>query len=87
MKDKNELISVYTGSEVSVMLLKEYLAEVGVYSIIQDEFNSGAAAGFPVGSPAAIDLFIQQSDRTKAEPIVRDFIQSEKKKDKERKKE
>lgn len=75
MKDKNKLIRVYTGTELTVNLLKEELEKFGISGIIQNDFNSGVSAGFSGGVSSAIDLFIQEFDLKKAEPIITEFIQ------------
>ena len=74
MKERNELVKVYTGTEVTVNLLKELLEETGVGSTIQNNYKSGVEIGFVGGVQSAIDLFIQQSDFETAEPLIRDFI-------------
>jgi len=71
---KNKLIKVYTGTEVTVLLLKGLLENIGVKSTIQNNYKSGIEVGFVGGVQSAIDIFIQQSDFEKAEPIIRDFI-------------
>jgi hypothetical protein len=73
MKTKNQLVKVYTGTEVTVNLLKEMLEEIGVTSVIQNNYKSGVEVGFVGGVQSAIDLFIQQSDFETAEPVIRDF--------------
>ena len=35
MKERNKLIRVYTGTEISVILLKGRLEEIGINSMIQ----------------------------------------------------
>lgn len=74
MKERNKLIKVYTGTEVTVILLKELLEEIGVSSTIQNNYKSGIEVGFVGSVISAIDLYIQQSDFDKAEPLIRDFI-------------
>jgi len=74
MKVKNKLVKVYTGTEVTVLLLKELLEEIGVTSTVQNNYKSGIEIGFVGSVMSAIDLFIEQSDFEKAEPIIRDFI-------------
>ena len=74
MKEKNKLIKVYSGTEVTVILLKGLLEEIGVMSIIQNDYKLGVDVGFVGGVQSAIDLFIQHSDFEKAESIIRDFI-------------
>ncbi len=74
MKERNKLIRVYTGTEITVNLLKELLEEIGVTSTVQNNYKSGVEIGFVGGVQSAIDLYIQASDFEKAEPVVRDFI-------------
>ena len=78
MKDKDKLIKVYTGTEVTVILLKGLLEEIGVGSTVQNNYKSGVEVGFVGGVQSAIDLFIQYSDFEKAEPVIRDFIATNK---------
>jgi len=75
MKNGNDLIRVFTGTEVLVYLLKERLEEVEISALIKDDFQSGLTVGFVSGVPSAIDLYIQESDLKEAEPIVNEFIQ------------
>jgi hypothetical protein len=74
MKEKNKLIRIYTGTEITVNLLKGLLEEIGVPSTIQNNYKSGVEIGFVGGVQSAIDIYIQYSDFEKAEPIIRDFI-------------
>jgi len=75
MKNGNDLIRVFTGTEVLVYLLKERLEEVDISALIKDDFQSGLTVGFVSGVPSAIDLYIQESDLKEAEPIINEFIQ------------
>jgi hypothetical protein len=75
MKEKNNLIRIYTGTEVTVILLKGELEQAGISSIIRNDYNSGVTAGFTGGTPSAIDLYIQEIDMKNAEPIISEFIQ------------
>ncbi len=74
MKERNKLVKVYTGTELTVVLLKELLVEIGVTSTIQNNYKSGVEVGFVGGVQSSVDLFIQQSDFETAEPVIRDFI-------------
>jgi hypothetical protein len=78
MKEKNNLIRVYTGTELTVNLIKNELEKIGISSLIQNDFNSGVSAGFSGGVPSAIDLFIQDIDLMKAEPIISGFMELKK---------
>lgn len=73
MKEESHLVRVYTGTELTVNLLKGKLENIGIPSTVQNDFNSGISAGFPGGVPSAIDLFIQESDLKKAEPVISEF--------------
>jgi len=74
MKERNKLVKVYTGTEMTVTLLKELLKEIKVASTIQNNHKSGVEVGFVGGVQSSVDLFIQQSDFETAEPVIRDFI-------------
>jgi len=76
MKDKSNLIRVYSGTELTVNLLKVELEKFGISSMIQNDFNSGVSAGFSGGVPSSIDLFIQELDLGKAEPILSEFSET-----------
>ena len=80
MKIGEELIRVYTGTEVSVILLKGELEENGIHSLIKNDFQSGNMAGFYGGVPSTVDLFIRESDAELAKPIVSEFANREKQK-------
>lgn len=76
MDTGDELIRVFTGSEVTVLALQAELEEIGVGSIIQNDYVSGISVGFIGGTPTSVDLFIQQSDYAKAESLVNEFIRT-----------
>jgi len=76
MEDENNLIRIYSGTEISINLLKEELEENGIAAMIQNDYQSGITAGFFGGGTTAIDLFVQESDLKAAEPIVTDFIKN-----------
>jgi hypothetical protein len=74
MGNSNKLIRIYTGTEVAVILLKAKLQESGIPVLIKNDYQSGIMAGFAGGVPSAIDIYIQESDFEKAEPIVNEFM-------------
>jgi hypothetical protein len=73
MKGNSNLIRVYSGTELKVNLLKDELEKFGISSMIQNDFNSGVSAGFSGGVPSLLDLFIQELDLGKSEPILSEF--------------
>ena len=75
MKNGDNLIRVYTGSEVLVSILKDWLEEVGISALIRNDYQSGITVGFVSSVPSAVDLYIQESDLKGAEPIIHKFIE------------
>jgi len=73
MEKNDDLIRIYTGTDITVNLLKTELEKVGIFGIIRDDFDTGVSAGI-AANPSAIDLFIQESDLKKAKPILVDFL-------------
>ena len=76
MKKRDNLVRVFTGSEVSAILLKGELESIGISAMIQNDYQAGNAYGFMGGTPSAIDLFIQEADLKEAEAIVNEFIKN-----------
>ena len=76
MTKGNNLVKVFTGNEVSVILLKGELEENGISAIIKNEYQSGITAGFLGGVPSAIDLYIKELDFNQAEPIIHEFVKN-----------
>jgi hypothetical protein len=74
MKEKDRLIRIYSGNEVTINLLRGRLEIEGISASIQNDSGDS----FLRGSPAAVDLYIQQSDYKKAEPIINEFIDKNK---------
>lgn len=72
MNDK--VIRIYSGTDITVNLLKGILEEAGITALIRDDFRSGVLAGFTGGVPSAIDLFIEEADLEKAKPIIKGFM-------------
>jgi hypothetical protein len=79
MNEKNKMIRIYTGTEISVISLKNKLEETGIYPLIKNDYKSGMAAGILVGTPSTIDLYIEQTDYKDAEPIIGEFIRNKNK--------
>lgn len=73
MREKNNLIRVFSGTELLVNLLKDELEHAGISGFIRNDFNSGISAGFSGGAPSSVDLFIQELDQAKAAPIAAEF--------------
>lgn len=72
--EEGKLIRIYSGSEVTALLLKDELEQEGVMSMIKNDFQSGVIAGFAGGVPSDVDLYIEEIDLEQAEPIVNNFL-------------
>lgn len=70
----NTTIKVFSGTEITVNLLKQELEAIGIGSFVQNDYQSGITAGFSAGGPSAVDLFIQEKDFPEAKPIIEDFM-------------
>lgn len=74
---QDNYVHVYSGSEVRVILLRGLLEDIGVDTIVQNEYQSGISAGFAGGTVNTIRLKVHESDLEKAKPVVDDFIQNQ----------
>jgi len=70
------LMKVFSGSEVLALALKEKIEAIGVTVIMKDNIQSARLAGFgpeASGWGAAVELFIQETDFAKANPVIEEF--------------
>lgn len=74
MGNREELIHLFTGSEVDVQRLKAELEVNGINALIRNDFQSGVMAGFGGGVPSAIDIYVASSDKDKANEILKVII-------------
>lgn len=74
MNNDDQIIRVYSGTEIQVLMLQSELEECGIGAMVQNDFQSGVMAGFVAGLPSSVDLYISESDMAAAEPILRAFI-------------
>jgi hypothetical protein len=67
-----EHIKIFSGTAMFVNRLSFLLDQASIASLIKDHVNSGTLAGF--GSPNNnVELFIYNSDKEKATPIIEKF--------------
>lgn len=69
-----ELINVFTDTEITIVHLKKILAENGIESLIKNDNESGVSAGFVAGTVTSVDLYIFAKDEEKARPIIENFV-------------
>ncbi len=66
------LMKVFSGSEILALALKEKIEAVGVDTVVKDNIQSARLAGFG-SSGSAVELFIQETDFAKANPVIEEF--------------
>lgn len=73
MNKADELVLVFTASEVEVEYIRAELEAGGISAIVKDGFAQGLKAGFVDDSTSAVDLYVLASDETKAREIIIDI--------------
>jgi hypothetical protein len=66
------LMKVFSGSEILAMALKEKIEAIGVDTVMKDNIQSARLAGFG-SSGSAVEVFIQETDFAKANPVIEEF--------------
>lgn len=69
------LMKVFSGSEVLAIALQEKLEEAGLETVKKDNIQSARLAGFGQ-TDLAVEVFIQETDFAKANPVIEDFRMS-----------
>lgn len=72
MTDDTNIIGVFTGSLVDVKYYQERLEEIGISSMLRDDFRSGAIVGIG-GVPNSVVLFVEVPDEEKAIKCIEDL--------------
>lgn len=76
MNKNDELVKLYTGTQVVIGHIETELKANGIYSIVKDGFNQGIQAGFSGGIPSAIDIFVAAKDLERAKEITDAIIEN-----------
>jgi hypothetical protein len=66
------LMKVFSGSEILALALQEKIEEAGVDTVLKNNIQSATMAGFGTMGQA-VELFIQETDFAKANPIIEEF--------------
>ena len=69
------LMKVFSGSEILAMALKEKIEAIGVDTVLKNNIQSARLAGFG-NMGQAVELFIQETDFSKANPVIEEFRMS-----------
>lgn len=65
------LIKLFSGDEILAKALQQKIEAIGVNTVIRD--NNQANVFPSIQSKKAVELFIQETDFSKANPIVEEF--------------
>ena len=76
MANSAQFITVFSGSEVEVLMLKGLLEGLNIEGIIQNDYQSGIIAGFGGGTISTVRLKIHETDLEKAQSVITDFTSS-----------
>lgn len=66
------LVKIFSGSEVIAMALQAKLHENEIVTMAKNNLQSARMAGFG-NTDLAVEIFINEADKEKAEPIIDDF--------------
>ncbi len=66
------LMKVFSGSEILAQALQQKIEEIGVNTIVKNNIQSARLGGFG-NLGQAVELFIQETDFAKANPVIEAF--------------
>lgn len=69
------LMKVFSGSEILAQALQVKIEEIGVDTVIKNNIQSARLGGFG-NSDLAVEVFIQETDFAKANPVIEEFRMS-----------
>lgn len=69
------LMKVFSGSEILAQALQQRIEAAGVETVIKNNIQSDRMTGFP-NLAAAVEIFIQETDFAKANPVIEEFRMS-----------
>lgn len=69
------MIKVFSGSQILAQALQQKIEAVGVKTIMKDNIQSARLGGFG-NSDLAVEIFIEEIDFGKANPVIEEFRMS-----------
>ncbi|MGH2664227.1 putative signal transducing protein [Flavobacterium sp.] len=66
------LMKVFSGNEILAQALQAKLNEANVETVVKNNVQSGRLAGFGTADQA-VEVFIQETDFAKANPVIEEF--------------
>lgn len=65
-------MKVFSGSEILALALQGKIEEIGVNTVVKNNIQSATLGGFG-NLGQAVEVFIQETDFAKANPIIEEF--------------
>jgi hypothetical protein len=69
------LMKVFSGSEILALALQQKIEAAGVATVMKNNIQSATLAGFGT-TGQAVELFIQETEFAKANPVIEEFRMS-----------
>ena len=69
------LMKKFSGSKILAIAIKEKIEAIGVDTVLKNNIQSARLAGFGTMGQA-VELFIQETDFSKANPVIEEFRMS-----------
>ncbi|MGE0018280.1 MAG: DUF2007 domain-containing protein [Draconibacterium sp.] len=70
MNKSDELVLVFTGTEVEIEYIRAELQNSGIATVLKDGFAQGLKAGFVADTNAAVDLYVLAMEAERASEII-----------------
>ncbi len=65
------LMKVFSGSEILALALQERIEEIGITTVIRNNNQSNVLPS--INNTKPVELFIQETDFSKANPVIEEF--------------
>jgi len=66
------LMKIFSGSEILAQALQERIEAIGVGTLVKNNIQSARLGGFG-STDLAVEVFIQETDFSKANPVIEAF--------------
>lgn len=74
MESKEHSVKVFSGTEKEAMDLRKKLEDHSIPAKIRNEVQDKEPEGMRGTPPANVNLFVNNSDIRKADPLIKDFL-------------
>ncbi|MFV5702805.1 DUF2007 domain-containing protein [Flavobacterium sp. XS2P12] len=69
------LMKVFSGSEILALALQQKIEAIGVDTVLKNNIQSARLGGFG-NSDLAVELFVQETEFSKVNPVIEEFRMS-----------